>query len=92
MCSVLQKYCIAFENEWDQYITAALFVYRTLRNSTTKHEPFFLTYGRDARFPIEEIQPVENLTEDQILHQIYSIIDKLTTAQNKAKINTIEKQ
>ena len=92
MCSVLQKYCIAFENEWDQYISAALFAYRTLRNSTTKHEPFFLTYGRDARLPIDPLDPVEELTEEQILHRIYSMIDKLTTVQNEAKQNTIEKQ
>ena len=92
MCSVLQKYCIAHKNEWDQYISAALFAYRTLKNSTTKHEPFFLIYGRDARFPIDQLTPIENLTEDQILYRIYNIIEQLTTAQNEAKKNTIEKQ
>jgi len=34
-------------------IPAALFDYRTLQNNITKHEPFFLTYGREARLPIE---------------------------------------
>ena len=63
-----------------------------LTNSTTKHEPFFLIYGRDARFPIDQLIPIENLTEDQILYRIYNIIEQLTTAQNEAKKNTIEKQ
>jgi hypothetical protein len=32
---------------WDNFIPAALYAYRTLRQSTTKYTPFYLTYGRN---------------------------------------------
>ena len=41
LCGILQKYCIALNDQWDIYIPSALFAYRTFRNNITKHEPFF---------------------------------------------------
>jgi hypothetical protein len=38
---------------WDQYIAEALFVIQTTYQSTTKQTPFYLTYGREARIPID---------------------------------------
>ena len=58
MCTILQKLTIAHEQEWDTFIPAALFAYRTNQNATTKHEPFFLTYEQNARLPIELKIPV----------------------------------
>ena len=81
LTSALKKYCIEFQEEWDTNIPAALFAYRTLQNSTTKHEPFFLTYGREARIPIElqfttfEETPIE--IEEQLLNRIYKLVEHL---------------
>ena len=75
------------------YIPSVLFVYRTLRNNTTKHEPFFLTYGRDVRLPIDLKYPLpiaENENEeDEILDRIFSLIhhlpDDINTVQNQIR-------
>ena len=37
----------SIKSSWDQYLSAVLYAYRTLLQSTTKQTPFFLTYGRD---------------------------------------------
>ncbi|GBC27598.2 uncharacterized protein LOC112698023 [Rhizophagus irregularis DAOM 181602=DAOM 197198] len=47
------KYCIERKDDWDLFIPSALFAYRTMRQNTTRYEPFYLTYGRDAVLPIE---------------------------------------
>lgn len=81
LSTTLQKYTIAFEDDWDKNIPAALFAYRTLQNNTTRHEPFFLTYGREARLPIElqleTYQETEVDFDSQLLQRIYSILEKL---------------
>ncbi|CAJ0643496.1 16416_t:CDS:2 [Entrophospora sp. SA101] len=50
---VLAKYAATYKEDWDIYLPSVLFAYRTMINSTTRHEPFYLTYGREAIFPIE---------------------------------------
>ena len=75
------------------YIPSALFAYRTLWNNITKHEPFFLTYGRDAWLPIDlkYPSPIEENEdeEDKILDRIFSLIhhlpDDINTVQNQIK-------
>jgi transposase InsO family protein len=42
-------------NEWDKYISPVLFAYRTSKQSTTKITPFYLTYGREAKLPIDDL-------------------------------------
>src|SRR6185295_3482481 len=37
--------------DWDIFIPSVLFAYRTAKQSTTKFTPFYLTYGREAKFP-----------------------------------------
>ena len=43
----------AHDVQWDLFVPSVLFAYRTLRQATTKYEPFKLLYGRDARTPLE---------------------------------------
>src|SRR5205807_941289 len=43
------------ENQWDEHIEQVLFAYRTTKHSTTKRIPFFMTYGREAILPIDEM-------------------------------------
>src|ERR1043166_4308971 len=42
------------ESHWDEHIHEVLFGYRTNKQNTTKMTPFYLTYGREARLPIDE--------------------------------------
>jgi len=72
-------------------IPAALFAYRTLQNNTTKHEPFFLTYGREARLPIElQFTTFEETSigiEEQLLNQIYKLVEHLPNQIRNATIS-----
>ncbi|KAJ8375775.1 hypothetical protein SKAU_G00063550 [Synaphobranchus kaupii] len=38
---------------WDLYLSAAMFGLRTKVQITTKHSPFYLMFGREARYPSE---------------------------------------
>ena len=53
LCEMLAKYSIERKEDWDLFLPSALFAYRTIRQNTTRYEPFYLTYGRDAVLPIE---------------------------------------
>ena len=50
---MLAKYATTYNDDWDKYLPSALFAYRTMRQNTTRYEPFYLTYGRDVTLPIE---------------------------------------
>ena len=96
LCGILQKYCIALNDQWDVYIPSALFAYRTLQNNTTKHEPFFLIYGREAHLPIDLKYPSsedqnDNL-EDAILNRIFSLIQHLSEEINTVQQKIAEQQ
>ena len=64
LCEMLAKYTYQYQQDWDIFLPSALFAYRTMRQNTTRYEPFYLTYGRDAVLPIDLQLPV---------HQIESI-------------------
>ena len=41
------------QDDWDLYIPAILFAFRVLPSVSTGNSPFFLLYGRNARFPCD---------------------------------------
>ena len=49
----LIKYVETEEDDWDEYLDAILFSYRTSIHASTKYTPFFLMFGREAVLPIE---------------------------------------
>jgi len=74
------------ENQWDEHIKSVLFGYRTTKQRTTKHTPFYLTYGREATLPIDmtfeekhEEMDTKEITEkevkEMILHRTYELIN-----------------
>jgi hypothetical protein len=67
------------EKEWDHYVDATLFAYRTKVHKTTGHTPFYLMYGRQATLPIELKIPIEkgDNTEDVLMERLYHLIDTL---------------
>jgi len=89
LCQSLAKYVQNFEDDWDVFIPSVLLAYRTMKHNTTKHEPFFLTYGRSAILPIEfqlPTYPVEEESEDNLLlRRLFTLISKLPQALTKAK-------
>ena len=92
LCTILQKYTIALKEDWDTHLPAALFAYRTLKNATTKHEPFFLTYGREARMPIELEYPTvkDEMPENTILNRVFEIINHRSKIMEKTQETILE--
>jgi hypothetical protein len=64
-----------------------------MRQGTTRHEPFYLTYGREATLPIDFLIPTsidraETPNEpDDLLRRIYRIIGNLQDDRRKAQGN-----
>ena len=40
-------------NTWDEYLDAVMFGLRTKKQTTTQYSPYFLMFGREARYPSE---------------------------------------
>jgi hypothetical protein len=68
LCETLAKFANENKNDWDDFLPSTLFAYRTKRHSITRHEPFYLTYGRNATLPIEfqvQTSNMQNITLDK---------------------------
>src|SRR5204862_6168812 len=76
----LAKFANQNKDDWDLYIPSALFAYRVKRHSTTRHEPFYLMYGRDATLPIEFAIPTmqAEVTKTDEQEDLLSRIQRLT--------------
>ncbi|GET04437.1 putative integrase core domain protein [Rhizophagus clarus] len=53
LCETLAKFANENKNDWDLYVSTALFAYRIRKHNTTRHEPFYLMYGQEIILPIE---------------------------------------
>jgi hypothetical protein len=51
LCKALAKCAEDIGDDWDEFIPAVLFAYRVRTQTTSKHSPFFLMYGVEARVP-----------------------------------------
>ncbi|KAL2091246.1 hypothetical protein ACEWY4_013509 [Coilia grayii] len=40
-------------NTWNEHLQATLFALRTKKHLTTKYSPYYLMFGREARYPVE---------------------------------------
>ncbi len=49
----LAKYLYTKGGEWDDHLKQVEFAYNTSVHSSTKHTPFFLAHGREARLPAD---------------------------------------
>lgn len=84
LCETLAKFASENKDDWDQYISPALFAYRVKKHNTTRHEPFYLMYGRNVTLPIEFLVPTEegidneNDLQKDLLKRIELISGKIT--------------
>ena len=96
LCETLAKFANENKNDWDTFVPSTLFAYRTKRHNTTRHEPFYLTYGREAILPIEfqvqtqSIQIKETNDKDDLLNRVRQITGRMDHDINQAQSN-IEK-
>jgi transposase InsO family protein len=83
LCEALAKTAKQIK-QWDNYVAPILFAYRTSKQATTKITPFFLTYGREAKLPLDDLSSnIDNLEQ-----RIQTIIDKLPN-ERQAALNEI---
>ena len=73
LCESLAKLVKQVE-QWDQFIQPVLFAYRTSKQSTTKISPFYLTYGREAKLPIDDLTQ----NEEQLSDRINKLVNELS--------------
>ena len=80
-------------DEWDLFIPPTLFAYRTSKNATTKMEPFFLVYGRQAKLPID-ISNGNHSTQQTLPHRVQQLIDDVPQIrlQTQQKIHHMQKK
>jgi len=84
LCEALAK-LVNHSNEWDRYISPVLFAYRSSKHATTKVTPFYLTYGREARLPVDDL--TYNFVT--IRERIIGLIDDLPILRESVR-DTIE--
>ena len=76
------------KTNWDNYIPAALFAYRILRQNTTQQEPFYLLYGKQAKLPMEAAEDLHVASQtpykDNHSTRMYSLLHKLTQSRQDA--------
>ncbi|XP_043968986.1 uncharacterized protein LOC122828949 [Gambusia affinis] len=95
----LRKVVDGHPHTWDEYLDAVMFGIRTKKQITTQYSPYFLMFGREARYPsevpehymidgaVEDVIGVEELAEDlKIQESLRSIVsDNVSKKQEKAK-------
>ena len=69
---------------WDDYIPAILFAYRTSVNDTTSYSPFFLETGREPQLPMGNMFP-DLRPKEQNENFVQDILDKLEFAFREAR-------
>jgi hypothetical protein len=99
LAETLAKVSFRCPFEWDELVPAALFAYRTARQETTKHTPFYLLYGREPTYPVEstvETYPHEIPTEedlsDVLLRRTFQLYGPLVEARSQARTNILREQ
>ena len=71
------------QNDWDECIDPILFAIRTSVQESTKHSPFFLMYGREAKLPLEvEKGKIDSKSNElgeveQAINHLQSIMDEV---------------
>ena len=80
LCEILAKLS-QDNNEWDTFIAPALFAYRTSKHSTTKIEPFYLVYGRNAKLPVDDQED----SSSNVLDRIRQLVDNVPQIRIQTK-------
>ncbi|KAM9812657.1 uncharacterized protein ACBT44_011748 isoform 2-T2 [Syngnathus typhle] len=79
----LSKVVCQHPESWDEYLDPVMFGLRTKKQMTTKYSPYFLMFGREARYPIQvpehyEVDgTVENVVGMEVMAQDHNEQDQL---------------
>ena len=90
----ISHYVNQFHNDWDTYLSAIQFAYRTTpATNSVGFSPFFLLYGREARLPIDVTLLKECQYPDKTLRDhIHVLISQLEVFRAVSKSHAEEHQ
>ncbi|XP_072041155.1 uncharacterized protein [Amphiura filiformis] len=90
----ISHYVNQFHNDWDRYLSAIQFAYRTTpATNSVGFSPFFLLYGREARLPIDVTLLKECQYPDKTLRDhIHVLISQLEVFRAVSKSHAEEHQ
>ena len=78
---ILQKRTEEEKDDWDLYLPATLFTYRTIKQESTKSTPFFLMYGYEPKTPFDSDHHIyersspkfDAILRHRTIHQIHNL-------------------
>src|SRR5271155_4207877 len=85
LTEMLSHYCNKQQRDWDRYLPYILYAYRTSPHSVTKYSPFYLLYGREAKYPLDTLVResstlnIEAMCDDESVRRY--ITELITTLQ-----------
>ena len=90
----ISHYVNGFHTDWDQYLPAIQFAYRsTPATNSVGFSPFFLLYGREARLPLDvTLLGKNNYPEKTIRDHIQGLISQLEVFRAISKAHAEENQ
>jgi hypothetical protein len=53
--NILTRLCAGFPNQWDKFVSQAVFAMRVRKHSVTGYSPFYLVYGVEPRIPADHL-------------------------------------
>ena len=87
LTQILQKRSVEEKEDWDAYLPAALFAYRSIKQATTQQSPFFMLYGYEPKTPFDLDHHIYERNSPK-----YEAILKHRTAHQIHNLNTIRMQ
>ena len=92
LAEAISSFVSSNQQDWDVYIPAIQFAYRTSPSVTTGNSPFYLLYGREPRLPPDvSLLPATQLSASVNEHRA-RIVSQIETAQSIARSNIARAQ
>ena len=92
LAEAISSFVSSNQQDWDVYIPAIQFAYRTSPRVTTGDSPFYLLYGREPRLPPDvSLLPATQLSASVNKHRA-RIVSQIETAQSIAHSNIARAQ
>ena len=92
LATSLTMYCNTDQLNWSDALPYITFNYNGVRHETTKHTPFFLLFGREARYPIDSVlnhpvvgNPLPELFKERLENARYLAREFIRETQRKNK-------
>ena len=87
LCQTLSMFVSKNHKDWDVFVPAALFAFRTSPSESTGESPFYLLYGREPRLPMDVSLLAPSDPASSIAEQRARIVRNLEIAQSIAHEN-----